>query len=138
MVKLDPGEVKPRGWLRDWCETARDGYLLHLDEYDAEFTRAWSVDYTPTGARLNWPAVKDEKTGADPAFAYDYRLDPATALVGATVERRPMPAKWAWQLDAPVRVSVKAATGETLSLVPYGCTRLRKTMFARDLPADEK
>lgn len=69
MVKLDPGEVKPRGWLRDWCETARDGYLLHLDEYDAEFTRAWSVDYTPTGARLNWPAVKNEKTGMkEPGF----------------------------------------------------------------------
>ena len=59
------------------------------------------------------------------------RLDPETALVGAKVERKPMPAKWGWQLDAPVRVSVRAETGERLSLVPYGCTRLRKTMFTR-------
>jgi len=31
-----------------------------------------------------------------------------------------MPAKWNWPLDVPVRVSVKAWTGETLLLVPYG------------------
>ena len=69
MTRLDPGEVKPRRWLRDWCETARDGYLLHLDEYDAEFRRAWSVDYTPTGARLSWQPVKNEKTGEmEPGF----------------------------------------------------------------------
>lgn len=100
--------------------------------------KGWaSVVCGPLLFSLGFPE-KDEDTGADPAFAWDYWLDPATALVGAKVERKPMPAKWGWQLDAPVRVSVKAATGETLSLVPYGCTRLRKTMFSRGLPQETR
>ena len=27
MEMLRPGEVKPQGWLRDWCVTARNGYI---------------------------------------------------------------------------------------------------------------
>ncbi len=93
--------------------------------------RPWAtVLCGPLVHSLGFPE-KDEDTGADPAFAYDYTLDPKSALVGAEVVRKPMPAKWGWQLDAPVSVKVKAASGETLSLVPYGCTRLRKTMFNR-------
>ncbi|MBR3085518.1 MAG: hypothetical protein IKH04_03855 [Kiritimatiellae bacterium] len=39
METLRPGEVTPRGWLRDWCETARDGYVSRMDEVDIAFQR---------------------------------------------------------------------------------------------------
>ena len=32
MEMLRPGEVKPQGWLRDWCVTARNGYVSRMDE----------------------------------------------------------------------------------------------------------
>ena len=34
MEMLRPGEVKPQGWLRDWCVTARKGYISRMDEID--------------------------------------------------------------------------------------------------------
>ena len=51
---LRPGEVKPRGWLRDWCVTARNGYISRLDEVDPAFPRAWSADFHPRGHYLHW------------------------------------------------------------------------------------
>lgn len=55
LLPLPPGAVEPAGWLRDWCLKARDGFTGHMDEYDAEFRRAWAADHRMTGARLNWP-----------------------------------------------------------------------------------
>ncbi len=55
LIALPPGAVEPRGWLRDWCLAARDGFTGHMDEYDPEFRRAWAVDHRMTGDRLNWP-----------------------------------------------------------------------------------
>ena len=40
MEMLRPGEVKPQGWLRDWCVTARNGYVSRMDEIDQAFPRA--------------------------------------------------------------------------------------------------
>ena len=54
MDMLRPGEVKPLGWLRDWCETARDGYVSHMDDVDIAFQRAWNRDFHPRGCFLNW------------------------------------------------------------------------------------
>jgi uncharacterized protein len=54
-IPLPAGAVEPEGWLRDWCLTAKDGYTGHMDDYDAEFRRAWAADHTMTGERLNWP-----------------------------------------------------------------------------------
>jgi len=54
-IALPPGAVEPGGWLRDWCLAARDGYTGHMDEVHQEFKRAWAVDHTMTGNRLNWP-----------------------------------------------------------------------------------
>ena len=54
LVPLRPGEVKPRGWLRDWCFTARNGYVSRLDEVDPAFPRAWSADFHPRGHYLHW------------------------------------------------------------------------------------
>lgn len=52
---LKPGEVQPLGWLRDWSRTAADGYITRLNEVDPEFVRAWTANFNPRGAALNWP-----------------------------------------------------------------------------------
>ena len=54
MEMLRPGEVKPRGWLRDWCVVARNGYVSRLGEIDANINRAWCTGYEPRGTYLNW------------------------------------------------------------------------------------
>jgi len=54
MEMLRSGEVKPQGWLRDWCVTARNGYISRLDEVDKAFPRAWNRDFHPRGKYLNW------------------------------------------------------------------------------------
>ena len=54
-LPLPPGAVEPRGWLRDWCLAAKDGYTGHMDEVDDEFKRAWAADHLMTGTRLDWP-----------------------------------------------------------------------------------
>ena len=54
MELLAPGEVKPQGWLRDWCETARNGYVSRMDEVDIAFQRAWNDDFHPRGQYLHW------------------------------------------------------------------------------------
>jgi hypothetical protein len=41
--------VEPAGWLRDWGLAARYGFTGHMDEYDAEFKRAWAPDHKMTG-----------------------------------------------------------------------------------------
>ena len=67
-----------------------------------------------------------------------------------TVERSPMPAKWTWPLESPLRLHANAVriawkpTPETplppepfaknsprepIRLVPYGCTKFRVSMF---------
>ena len=104
-----------------------EGGLDHAGEKPAG--RWNSVCHGPLLYALGVPE-KDENTPADPSFRTDYRLDPKTALVSAKVVRKPMPAKWKWPFDAPVRIKgVTAADGSQVDLIPYGCTRLRMTMF---------
>ena len=61
LIPLPPGAVEPKGWLRDWCITARDGYTGHMDEFNVAFRQAWAADYTLTGEKLrfwdkgSWP-----------------------------------------------------------------------------------
>ena len=54
MEMLRPGEVKPQGWLRDWCVTAKRGYVSRMDEIDQAFPRAWNRDFHPRGKYLDW------------------------------------------------------------------------------------
>ena len=69
-----------------------------------------------------------------PGARTDWRLDPTRAAADAQVVRTSMPAKWNWPLAAPVKLKTKASDGSPLELVPYGCARLRISMFpdARD------
>ena len=48
------GEVKPAGWLRDWCQDAAHGITGHADELDPLFARGWmdaDIKATGTGAQ---------------------------------------------------------------------------------------
>jgi hypothetical protein len=53
-IPLPPGAIEPRGWLRDWCLTARDGYTGHMDEFHPDFRKAWAADYRMTGDQLSY------------------------------------------------------------------------------------
>ena len=58
-----------------------------------------------------------------------WSLDSTKVLAGAKVTRTAMPEVWSWQEDAPVKVTVVDADGQPLALIPYGCARLRVSMF---------
>jgi hypothetical protein len=110
-----------------------------------------TVSYGPLLFSLPIPDTKDANT-PDPAAKWQYALDAAANQPGAVMiaERRPMPAKWDWPLDCPVKLKVNAVafdwkptletalpaepvaaqgTPEPITLVPYGCTKLRVSMF---------
>ena len=86
------------------------------------------VSFGPLLMAYAYPA-KDDNTiigsAAEPV------LDPAS-VPGAQVIRTAMPAVWNWPLDAPVKLVAKDAAGKPLTLVPYGCTKLRVSMFPVD------
>ena len=83
------------------------------------------VSFGPLLMAYAYPA-KDDNTiignAAEPV------IDPASVPC-AKVVRKPMPAVWDWPLDAPVKVVAKDTAGRPLELVPYGCTKLRVSMF---------
>ena len=72
-----------------------------------------------------YPAKDDNTIIGD---ATESVLDPAS-VPGAQVTRKAMPPVWDWPLDAPVKMVAKDAAGKPLELVPYGCTKLRVSMF---------
>jgi hypothetical protein len=85
--------------------------------------------------------------GAKWQFALD--TDAVHGEAGITVGRKPMPAHWDWPLDAPVvlrapvrsfdwqptdvqalpAAPVSGTRSASVSLVPYGCTKFRISMF---------
>ena len=82
---------------------------------------------------------------------WQYALDPNRVLDAVTVERSEIPHPWAWQREAPVQLRVQACSAQwthdtefphlpmthemelgstqTISLIPYGCAKLRVSMF---------
>jgi hypothetical protein len=111
-----------------------------------------SVSYGPLLFALPIADTQDPNT-PDPAAKWNYALDAQGAKLEAdlSVERTPMPAKWDWPLDAPLKLRAKAVsidwrpapesprlpaepiakqeTPETITLIPYGCTKFRVSMF---------
>ena len=107
-----------------------------------------TVSYGPLLFALALPDTSDANT-PDPSARWKYALDIQTPEL--TVERGPMPAQWNWPLESPLKLRVNAvgidwnpASGtpklpslpvvrqkpdEKLTLVPYGCTKLRISMF---------
>jgi hypothetical protein len=74
----------------------------------------------------------DENT-PHPDVRTDWRLDPLHVCDGAHINRLPIPERWDWPREAPVRLKVKAADGSPLVLVPYGCAKLRVSMFPEEI-----
>jgi len=107
-----------------------------------------SVSYGPLLFALPIPEAEDANT-PNPSARWHYALDARQADV--SVERSPMPARWDWPLAAPLQLRVKAAaidwepdpkaprlplvpatpsgSPEKVTLVPYGCTKFRISMF---------
>ena len=89
----------------------------------------------------------------DPAAKWNYALDVQGEKLGAdiSVERQAMPAKWDWPLASPLKLRANAVVcdwtpapkeprlpskpiakrepAERITLIPYGCTKFRISMF---------
>ena len=110
-----------------------------------------TVSYGPLLFALAIPDTRDANT-PDPAAPWNYALNVAggNADTGITVERGAMPARWDWPLESPLKLRADAvsfdwkptpnaalptapvaATGEAtkITLIPYGCTKFRVSMF---------
>jgi len=119
-----------------------------------------TVSYGPLLFALPIAEGKDINT-PDPAARWKYALHTAGENMAAevTIDRGPMPAKWDWPLESPLKLRVPAisfdwkpkheaalptapvpATGEVskITLVPYGCTKLRVSMFPVTEPTGAK
>ena len=105
-----------------------------MDDYTDRRTNYGFVSLGPilfakdlTGADANVPAgdVRAPSLAEDAASRID-------------VLRTAMPAKWGWKsAESAVRLKVPAADGKDLDLVPYGCAKLRISLFPsklKDIP----
>ena len=110
-----------------------------------------TVSYGPLLFALPIVDTGDANT-SDPTAKWNYALALPGEKAGTdvTVERSPMPARWDWPLASPLKLRASAVsfdwkpepgkplpTGpvtaahppETITLVPYGCTKFRVSMF---------
>ncbi len=110
-----------------------------------------SVSYGPLLFALPIADTKDSNT-PDPAAKWKFALDAQGNTLGAdiSVEREAMPVHWDWSLRSPVKLQAnvvscewspeqnqplpvkpvaKTQPSERITLVPYGCTKLRVSMF---------
>jgi hypothetical protein len=91
------------------------------------------------------PITDETPNQEKPGQAFHFALDGKDV----TVERKPMPERWTWALDAPVRLTapavefdwqpteeqplpakvVEGGKERRIELVPYGCTKFRVSMF---------
>jgi len=107
-----------------------------------------AVSYGPLLFALPISDTTDANT-PDPSARWRFALD--VKEPGLTVERSAMPAQWDWPLKAPLKLranvveiawnpdpkaprlplmpAAKLKPGETVSLIPYGCTKFRISMF---------
>ncbi len=106
-----------------------------------------SVSYGPLLFALPIPDTMDTNT-PDSAARWNYALDVQKA--GIVVERQAMPTQWNWPLESPLKLRcdavacewhptpkaplppgsvVKSGSPEKITLVPYGCTKFRVSMF---------
>jgi hypothetical protein len=107
-----------------------------------------TVSYGPLLFALPIPDTTDANT-PDPTARWRFALDVQNP--GLTVERTAMPASWDWPLQSPLRLranvmeiawdpdpqaprlpllpAARTKPAEAVTLVPYGCTRFRISMF---------
>jgi hypothetical protein len=97
------------------------------------------------------PIADRDANTPEPGARWQYALDTAPGRSGVeiAIQRSPMPRRWNWPLDAPVKLRVSAQAidwqptdaqalpegpvpgkgAEFIRLVPYGCTKFRISMF---------
>ena len=108
-----------------------------------------AVSYGPLLFSLAIPDTKDANT-PDPSARWKFALDVQNPDIA--VERRAMPSRWNWPLESPLALKVNAVaidwapapkspklpdqpvakekkTPEKITLIPYGCTKFRISMF---------
>jgi len=107
-----------------------------------------SVSYGPLLFAVPIPDTTDANT-PDPAARWRFALDVQNP--GLAVERAAMPARWDWPLNAPLKLRANAVEvpwnpdprapslpllpasrskpAEPITLIPYGCTKFRISMF---------
>jgi len=107
-----------------------------------------SVSYGPLLFALPIPDTTDANT-PDPSARWRFALD--VQKPGLTVERTSMPPRWNWPLNAPLKLqanaveiawdpdpkaprlpslpATRAKPAESVTLIPYGCTKFRISMF---------
>jgi uncharacterized protein len=108
-----------------------------------------SVHYGPLLFALPIPYIKNENT-PDSTAKWKYALATQGAALGSdiSVERKPMPARWNWPAESPIQLRINVVsfdwsgkvlpgnpvadsgiTTEKTTLIPYGCTQFRVSMF---------
>jgi hypothetical protein len=108
-----------------------------------------AVSYGPLLFSLAIPDTQDSNT-PDAAARWKFALDVQNPEV--TVEHQAMPSRWNWPLEAPLKLKANAVaidwtpkpelprlpdgpvakankTSEKITLIPYGCTKFRISMF---------
>jgi DUF1680 family protein len=108
-----------------------------------------SVHYGPLLMSLAIPDKNPNTPMSGARWQYALANDAGRKGADIRIERKPMPAKWDWPLDAPLALHVPARSfdwrptetqalpGEvvkgdatdTIRLIPYGCTKFRISMF---------
>jgi hypothetical protein len=108
-----------------------------------------SIFYGPLLFSLPIPDETPDREAPNARFGYALDVSPKQAGRDVEVVRRAMPAHWEWQLDSPLQLSVKArefnwrptelrplpkepvrgGARAKVTLVPYGCTKFRVSMF---------
>ena len=111
-----PGAVKPRGWVLDRAQAARDGFVGHMDEVDEHFRLAWTTNCMRRGKFLNW-TNKHQGSWSAEGGAYWFE-----GLV-----------KLAWQLDDPaLKAMAKRRLEPTLANVTENSIGLLWWLDRRD------
>jgi hypothetical protein len=111
-----------------------------------------AVSYGPLLFALPVPDTQGPNT-PDPAAKWNYALDVQGEKLGADIgmERQAMPAQWDWPLASPLKLRANAVVcdwklatkaprlpsapiakhepPERITLIPYGCTKFRVSMF---------
>jgi hypothetical protein len=137
-----------KGFVR-FDRTWKAGDTIHLRFPMTIRVASGTISYGPLLFALPIPDTTDENT-PDPAARWNFALDMDPEKKGAdmAVERGPMPAKWNWPLASPLKISVPAVaydlkpdarslprsavasgTAERITLIPYGCAKLRVSRF---------